>query len=78
MDLRAHNTIAGKLEEGKTRGWLSDYLVAWHGPSGHLSPNVTVWGAACRSEDELKVYLAGLLTGIVPTDSIFIEAAEGL
>lgn len=73
MDLRAHNTIAGKLEEGKTRGWLSDYLVAWHGPSGHLAPNVTVWRTADRSEDEVKLYLAGLLTGFVPWDSISVE-----
>lgn len=75
MDLQAHNAIARVLEEGKTRGWLLDYLVAWHGPSGKLVPNVTVWRAADRSEDEVKSYLAVLLTGFVPDESIFVEAA---
>ena len=36
MDLDMHLAIAGKLEAGKLAGWLSDYLVAWHGPSGQL------------------------------------------
>jgi len=43
MDLAKHEAIAGKLEAGKIAGWLSEYLVAWHGPSGRLEPEVTVW-----------------------------------
>jgi hypothetical protein len=41
MDLDMHQAIAGKLEAGKLAGWLSDYLVAWHGPSDQLQPEVT-------------------------------------
>ena len=43
MDLNLHEAIAGKLEAGKTAGWLSEYLVAWHGPRENLAPEVTVW-----------------------------------
>lgn len=75
MDLSAHNTIAGKLEEGKSGGWLSDYLVAWHGPSGRLVPNVTVWCTANRTEAEVKTYVGGLLRDFVPVDSISVELA---
>ena len=37
MDFDLHQAIAGKLEAGKLAGWLSDYLVAWHGPSEQLA-----------------------------------------
>lgn len=70
MDLRIHKAIAQKLEEGLSGGWLSDYLVAWHGPSGRLAPNVTVWRADGRTDDEVRAYLDALLTGIVPAQDI--------
>ena len=38
-------------------GWLSDYLVAWHGPSGNLEPEVTVWRSADQNDDTVKAYL---------------------
>ena len=38
MDLETHYAIADKLEAGKSAGWLSEYLVSWHGLSGHLRP----------------------------------------
>lgn len=75
MDLGTHNAISGKLEECKLTGWLSDYLIAWHGPSGSLSPNVTAWSAQGRSEDEVRTYLKVLLTGIVADSDIEVEAA---
>lgn len=75
MDLGTHNAISGKLEQCKLTGWLSDYLIAWHGPSGSLSPNITAWGAHGRSEDEVRAYLTGLLTGIVADGAIEVEAA---
>ena len=46
-----HEAIAGKLEAGKMAGWLSDYLVAWHGPRENLAPEVTVWRAADQNDD---------------------------
>lgn len=72
MDLRIHKAIAQKLEEGLSGGWLSDYLVAWHGPSGSLAPNVTVWCADGRTDAEVKAYLSAVLTGIVPAQAIEI------
>jgi hypothetical protein len=75
MDLAAHKAIAGKLEAGKIAGWLSEYLVAWHGPQGELAPNVTVWRAPDQSGDAVKVYLNGLLAGLVPESGIVIADA---
>lgn len=73
MDLSTHEAIAGKLEKGKSDGWLSEYLVAWHGPSGHLAPNVTVWRTPDRTDDEVRTYLIRLLTGVVPARDIVVE-----
>ena len=72
MDLGRHNAIAGTLEECKSRGWLSEYLVAWHGPSGQLAPNVTVWRTAERTEAEVKTYIAALLAGVVSAADIVV------
>jgi hypothetical protein len=72
MDLTAHNAIAGRLEAGKVAGWLSEYLVAWHGAQGDLEPNVTVWRAPDQNDDRVKVYLNGLLAGLVPEGGIVI------
>lgn len=72
MDLHLHTAIAGILETSKSGGWLSDYLVAWHGPSGQLAPNVTVWRAVDRSDDEVRAYLSGLLDGFVSDGDIVI------
>ena len=59
MDLDLHEAIAGKLEAGKTAGWLSEYLVAWHGPRENLAPAVTVWRSADWNDDTVKAYLGG-------------------
>lgn len=72
MDLDMHQAIAGKLEAGKLAGWLSEYLVAWHGPSGQLEPEVTVWRASDQSDDTVKAYLSGLLSDLVPARGIVI------
>jgi hypothetical protein len=72
MDVAAHNAIAGRLEAGKVAGWLSEYLVAWHGAHGALAPNVTVWRAPDQNDDTVKVYLNGLLAGLVPEAGIVI------
>jgi hypothetical protein len=72
MDTLAHNAIAGRLEAGKTAGWLSEYLVAWHGTSDALAPNVTVWRAADQNDDAVRIYLNGLLAGLVPESDIII------
>ena len=72
MDLAMHEAIAGKLEAGKTAGWLSDYLVAWHGPSDGLVPAVTVWRSPGWNSDTVMAYLRGVLCGLVPARGIVI------
>ncbi len=74
MDLHLHDAIAGKLEASKAAGWLSEYLVAWHGPSGHLAPNVTVWSASGRNDDAVRDYVASLLSGLVTTTNIVVAS----
>jgi hypothetical protein len=72
MDLEKHHAIAGKLEAGKTAGWLSEYLVAWHGTRDHLMPEVTVWRSPDQNDDTVKAYLSGLLSDLVPARGIVI------
>ena len=72
MDLDLHRAIAGKLEAGKLAGWLSEYLVAWHGPSDQLQPEVTVWRAPDQTDDTIRAYLSNLLRDLVPARGIVI------
>ncbi len=72
MNRDVHQAIARKLESGKIAGWLSDYLVAWHGPRGLLEPEVTVWRKADQNEETVKAFLAGLLSDLVPARGIVI------
>jgi hypothetical protein len=72
MDLETHFAIADKLEAGKSAGWLTEYLVSWHGPSGHLLPAVTVWREPDRSELTVRAYLIRLLADLVAKDKIEI------
>jgi hypothetical protein len=72
MNRDLHHAIAGKLEAGKMAGWLSEYLVAWHGPSDDLAPEVTVWRAPDQNDDSVKCYLTRLLGGLVPARGIVI------
>ena len=59
MDPSLHEAIAGKLEAGKMAGWLSEYLVAWHGPRENLAPEVTVWRAADQNDDDRQSLSGG-------------------
>ena len=72
MNASLHQAIAGKLEAGKLAGWLSEYLVAWHGPRENLAPKVTVWRAADQNDDAVRSYLSGLLSDLVPERAIVI------
>ena len=72
MDASKLEAITGRLEAGKSAGWLSDYLVAWHGPREKLAPEVTVWRSADSNDDTVKAYLAGMLSGLVPESGIVI------
>ena len=72
MNIDMHHAIAGKLEAGKVAGWLSEYLVAWHGPRQNLAPEVTVWRAPDANDDTVKAYLTGMLGGLVPENGIVI------
>lgn len=75
MDLDLHQTIAGKLEAGKMAGWLSEYLVAWHGPSENLAPEVTVWRSPNWHIETVKAHLAGLLGDLVREQNIVVTDA---
>ena len=72
MDARLSQAIAGKLEAGKMAGWLSEYLVAWHGTRENLAPEVTVWRAVDQNDDAVRNYLSGLLSDLVPERAIVI------
>src|SRR5262245_49276115 len=72
MDLAMHQAIARKLEAGKLAGWLSDYLVAWHGPRDELQPEVTVWPSPDQTGEGVRAYLGPLLRGLVPARGIVI------
>ena len=72
MNLDMHQAIACKLEAGKLAGWLSEYLVAWHGPSDGLEPEVTVWRTSDQNDETIKAYLSGLLSDLVPARGIVI------
>ena len=72
MNLAAYQAIAGKLEAGKTAGWLSEYLVAWHGPSDQLQPEVTVWRSPDCKDEAVLARLRGLLHDLVPARGIVI------
>ncbi len=72
MDLHLHDAIAGRLEASKAAGWLSEYLVAWHGPSGRLAPNVTVWSAAGHADEAVRDYVVSSLSGLVATANISV------
>ena len=71
MDLSALHAIIAKLEASKAAGWLAEYLVAWHGQAGALSPQVTVWRPEGVSENTVRRYVARLLAGHVgPRDIV--------
>ena len=72
MDAELHQAIAGKLEAGRIAGWLSEYLVSWHGPRDGLAPAVTVWRDADRNDDAVRSYLRALLSDLVPERAIVI------
>jgi len=72
MDLAKHEAIAGRLEAGKIAGWLSEYLVAWHGPSDRLEPEVTVWRSPDFKDETIMARLRTLLRGLVPAYGIVI------
>ena len=72
MDLRALDAITGKLEASKASGWLSEYLVAWHGTRGELKPDVTVWRAPDVSEEAVVTYLGCTLAGLVAAGNIAV------
>jgi len=72
MDPSLSAAIAGKLEACKLAGWLSEYLVAWHGPRESLAPEVTIWRAADQNDAAIRSYLSGLLSDLVPERAIVI------
>jgi hypothetical protein len=72
MDVTALHAIIGKLEASKAAGWLSEYLVAWHGRAGHLAPKVTVWREDGVSESAVRSYVARVLAGHVRVRNIVV------
>jgi hypothetical protein len=72
MNINMHQAISGKLEAGKMAGWLSEYLVAWHGPRDQLEPEVTVWRSPDQNDETVMAYLNGLLSDLVPARGIVL------
>jgi hypothetical protein len=71
MDMTLHNRIAVPLEELKSSGSVSEYLIAWSGPTGDLQPVVTVWCNASE-EPKLRQLITGLVGNIAPRSRIAI------
>jgi hypothetical protein len=71
MDIRVHNRISKRLEKLKASGFLSEYLIAWSGPSGALVPGVTVWRRNCQ-EAQLRRSLSESIGNLVPLSKIVI------
>jgi hypothetical protein len=65
MDTGVHDLICERLETLKNRGAISDYFVAWRGPSGRLDPNVTIWSTSADG-GQLDSELRWLLGELVP------------
>jgi hypothetical protein len=74
MDLRRHELISERLDGLKTRGIVSEYLVAWRGHSGHLEPNVTVWNNDVLSDQQLTKELESLLAEMVCPAAVTVHA----
>jgi hypothetical protein len=75
MDVHTHNRISERLEKLKARGSLSEYLIAWSGPSGQLVPDVTVWRGNCQ-EAQLRQTLIESIGNFVPHSRIVILRDE--
>jgi hypothetical protein len=71
MDVQLHNRISERLEKLKASGSLSEYLIAWSGPSGALVPDVTVWRCKCQ-EAQLRQSLVESIGNLVPHSKIVI------
>jgi hypothetical protein len=71
MDIRVHKRISERLEKLKATGSLSEYLIAWSGPSGALVPDVTVWRQNCQ-EAQLRRSLVESIGSLVPQSKIVI------
>jgi len=77
MDTGVHELICERLESLKLRGAISDYFVAWRGPSGRLDPNVTIWSTSDDGE-QLESELRWLLGELVlPSEFTVIAESNG-
>jgi hypothetical protein len=74
MDTALHELISQRLEDLKVRGAITDYFVAWRGPSGRLNPNVTIWSAASDVQEQLMSEVQWLLGELVPSSEITVIA----
>jgi hypothetical protein len=66
------NAIFERMELTKKFGLVSDYLVSWTGPSGHLTAKVTVWPNQTTPDHVVRSYVARLLSGLVPSRRISV------
>ena len=72
MDLGIQELISTRLDGLKQRSVISEFLVAWHGPSGRLVPNVTVWNSGMMGDQELTDEIGWLLAEIVSRSDITV------
>jgi hypothetical protein len=75
MDVEIQRLISDRLETLKSRGWVSEYLIAWRGHGGRLEPNVTVW-ARVAPHEALEVELKWLVGDLVRSSDLTVLPAE--
>jgi hypothetical protein len=72
MDLALQTRIASKLDAIRAAGWLSEYLVAWHGSGGTLAPSVTIWPAPNIPKATALAQIRAALAGLVSVTRIVV------
>jgi len=72
MDPGIQELISTRLDGLKQRSVISEFLVAWHGPSGRLVPNVTVWNNGIVGDQELTDEIGWLLAELVSMSDITV------
>lgn len=65
-------SIFARLDEAKTVGLISEYLLNWRSEPSGWSPQVTVWSSAQPEREVLRLELAAILHGLVGAAQIVV------
>ena len=71
MPFQVYQAIADRLEQVKSRGDATEYLVRWVGTEHQLTPRVTIWNEDGPAAP-VRAALADLLSGFVAPEHIEI------